>query len=262
MDKNYSVSISNAEIHLQQRGVEPDIVFVHGFGGDLSTWDDLWALLPTTYPALRYDLRGFGQSVSRSETPFSHTDDLLSLLDALNIEQTNVVGVSQGGAISLNFSLNYPDRVKKLVLISPAMVAWEWSKGWKAKWRSIVEQARSGALDQAKTLWWQHPLFATTRESPASQQLYDAIMSFSGDQWIADHQRPELPEVDRIFQLSMPTLLLTGDRDLEDFKLIADLLEACVPDITRIAFPDNGHMLHLEVPGACVDHIVRFLANT
>jgi pimeloyl-ACP methyl ester carboxylesterase len=247
------------DFHADRRGSRPRAVFLHGFGDDLHSWDSVWAVLDESLAALRYDLRGFGASVCRQHVPFKHADDLLAILDALAIERCDLIGVSMGGSIALNFTLDHPGRVGNLVLISPNLVAWEWSESWLKSWQPIVDRARAGALDEARRLWWEHPLFRTTRASAAGPALFDSIMRFSGEQWLHDHHEPMLPDVERLHLLATRTLLLTGGRDLEDYRLIADLIEASAGDLRRIDDPERGHLLHLEDPARCAARIAAFL---
>lgn len=242
-----------------QRGDCPQILLLHGFGSDLHSWDSLLPPLGDELAYLRYDLRGFGQTPVGSGKEYSHASDLLSILDELGLETVDLLGVSMGGSVALNFALDQPGRVRKLVLISPAMVGWEWSEEWRLQWTAIEERARAGDLDAARRLWWQHPLFATTRDSPAAGALFDTIMRFPGRQWIADEHRPMFPDIERIHSLAGPTLLLTGERDLADFRLIADLLAGAVPGLRRIDHPGLGHLLHLEAPERCAGEIRHFL---
>lgn len=254
-----SIPVPAGELRASQRGAAPRAVFIHGFSADLHTWDGVWAALGDALPALRYDLRGFGRSRGEEGASFDHAEDLAAVLDAAEIDVADLVGVSLGGAIAVNFALDHPQRVRRLVLISPGLVAWEWSEAWRSLWRPIVERARAGAMDEARRLWWQHPLFASTRASAAAPQLRDTIMRYSGAQWLADHHRPRLPDVERIHRLDTPTLLLTGERDQADFRLIATLLEASAPHLTRIDHAGLGHLLHLEDPAACAVELLRFL---
>lgn len=263
MDRIFKLPTEAVEFRLQQRQggseAEPTTIFLHGLGGDLYSWDDVWNQLPADFPALRYDLRGFGLSAAKNNTSFSHSDDLLAIMDSLNIDTANIVGVSMGGAVALNFALNSPQRVNTLMLISPALVAWEWSAYWQQLWHQITELARSGNMAKARQLWWLHPLFATTRKSPAAEKLQQSIERYSGNVWIADYQRPELPDVERLYQLDVATLLLSGGKDLDDFRLMAELLSASASNLKRVDFPDNGHLLNLEIPEACCREILGFL---
>jgi pimeloyl-ACP methyl ester carboxylesterase len=259
LDKVCTIRIPGADLHAWQRGDTPRAIFLHGFGGDLHTWDGVWSEFGDALAALRYDLRGFGRSASLADVPFSHTDDLLAILGATGVEQCDLVGVSMGGSTALNFALDHPERVRNLVLVSPGLVGWEWSEDWQRLWRPIVARARAGQIDEARRLWWQHPLFATTRGSDGGQALFESIMRFSGAQWIRDNHRLMLPDVDRLCLLRTRTLLLTGGRDLEDFAVIASLIEASASDVERIHQPAAGHMLHLEDAAGCARHILSFL---
>ena len=259
MEKDFTVRIAGADFYARQQGDKPRAVFLHGFGGDLHTWDGVWSELACAVPALRYDLRGFGRSTSHDDAPFDHADDLLAILDATGIGQCDLVGVSMGAGIALNFTLDHPGRVRNLVLISPGLVGWEWSADWQSLWRPIVAAARAGAIDEARRLWWQHPLFASTRSSAGGQALFDSIMRYCGAHWIRDNHRLKLPDVERLCLLGTRTLLLTGGRDLDDFRLIADLVAASARAVRRVDLPGAGHLLHLEDPAGCARELLAFL---
>lgn len=252
------VEVDGATLHAECRGERPALAFVHGFGGDLHAWDRLWEAFGDR-PALRYDLRGFGSSRQDDGVPFDHVDDLLALFDAAAIEQADLVGVSMGGAIALGFALSHPERVRRLVLISPGLRGWEWTDDWRARWRAMSAAARSGDMAQARELWWQHPLFGAARDCPAADELHASIQRYSGAQWIRDPQRMTLPDLDRLPMLQVPTLLLTGKEDVDDFRLPADLIAGSAPDVERVDLPGVGHMVPLEAPGETEAQIRRFL---
>jgi pimeloyl-ACP methyl ester carboxylesterase len=249
------IRLPGADLRVEMRDGPSPTIFVHGFGGDLQSWDPLWALLPSGRGYVRYDLRGFGGSSALSNAWFHHADDLLNLLDALRIERCNLVGVSMGGSVALNFALSHPKRVQLVGLISPGLMAWEWSDEWQALWKPIVTAARSGDMIRAKAQWLAHPLFSTTRVSNAAGVLQDEVSRFAGRQWIEDRQAPALPDLERLHELKRNVLLLTGTADFADFHLIADLIEAAIPTVTRHDAADLGHLLHIEAPEWCRDKL-------
>ncbi|MEP7350513.1 MAG: alpha/beta hydrolase [Sphingorhabdus sp.] len=252
------IEIPGALIRIERGCDQPTTIFVHGFGGDMHTWDELWRHLPNRRGHLRYDLRGFGRSEALSDETFYHAADLLALLNALQISRCNLVGVSMGGSIALNFALANANRVHSLCLLSPGLTAWDWSDEWQALWSPIVAKARGGQMSQARRLWLAHPLFHTTLASCGAKSLKLEISRYSGRQWIADHQAPALPEIERLHELKLPALMLTGGHDLPDFRLIADVAEASISSLTRYDAPDLGHMIHLEDPKWCSDKLVAF----
>ncbi|SNS79066.1 Pimeloyl-ACP methyl ester carboxylesterase [Sphingomonas laterariae] len=255
-----TITTPDVRFSVRVRGDGPAVLFVHGFGGDAASWEALWQALPAGRTYIAPDLRGFGQSVATGDDAFSHTNDLAALLDGLGIERCDLVGLSMGGAIALNFAIRFPRRVHRLALVSPAMTAWEWSDEWRSLWHVITRAARAGDMAEAKRLWGQHPLFVSTRESAAAAMLADEILRFSGVQWVEDRQEAALPDVERLHEIDRPILLLSGGRDMADFRLIADIIAASAAHVTRRDRADLGHLLHMEDPHWCAGQLAAFWA--
>jgi pimeloyl-ACP methyl ester carboxylesterase len=121
-----TIQVDGLSLHYWQSGRGPDLVLIHGLGGNLAGWHlTMVPELQREYRVTTYDLRGHG----RSEAPRSGyttrdmADDLRGLLDALGVEQARVVGHSWGVDIALHFALRHPDRVSELVLIEGALLA-------------------------------------------------------------------------------------------------------------------------------------------
>ena len=256
----FSVELEGARLAGETRGDGPPaLALLHGFGSSRAGWDAVVAALPADLPLLRYDLRGFGASEADDAETFSHADDLAALLDALGIGRIALAGISLGGGVAAHFALDRPDRVSRLALICPMLMGWSWSDDWLGRWKAMMRAARGGDMDAARALWWDHPLFAPVRETAMAETLRASIDAFSGKQWLRDPQRPVSAETERLHTLAAPALLLTGERDLPDFRLIADVLEASVPDLRRIDYPGAGHMLTLERPREIASEIAAFV---
>jgi pimeloyl-ACP methyl ester carboxylesterase len=261
MWRSFAVSVEGGTLCGEARGETPALCFIHGMGGSRRSWDRILTELPEDLPLVRYDLRGFGESEAAEGATFSHADDLLALLDAEGIAQTCLVGLSMGGGVALNFALSHAERVSRLVLVSPAMVGWGWSDEWKALWRAVAQAARAGDMALARERWWNHPMFAVVRQTEAADELRREIEGYHGRQWMRDDQRDELPDVDRLHELAMATLLITGERDVPDLRLIADVIEGAAPDVRRIDYSEAGHMLTLERPREVAQAIVEFIQS-
>lgn len=251
------LDLQGMRTRIDERGAGRCSIYIHGLGGDLRSWDRLWPHLGYQGRSIRYDLRDFGDSIAHSDEPFRHGEDLESLLDTLKIDRCDLIGISMGGGIALSFALDHPQRVESLVLISPQIIGWDWSEQWRTTWQCITDAARGGNLEEARRLWWNHPMFATTRVSPAARDLRDEIERFAGRQWLHDRHAWVMPDVERIHQLVAPTLLLTGLNDVDELRLMADLLTASVERVQRIDLP-GGHLLQMEVPQLCARHIAAF----
>ncbi|AOX16557.1 acetoin dehydrogenase dihydrolipoyllysine-residue acetyltransferase subunit [Kozakia baliensis] len=102
-------------------GEETPILFIHGFGGDLTNWMLNQSSLANNRRSISFDLPGHGGStkdVGDGKTSnFATTTS--GLLDALNIEKAHIVGHSLGGAIALRLAEAHPQKVASLTLIAP-----------------------------------------------------------------------------------------------------------------------------------------------
>jgi pimeloyl-ACP methyl ester carboxylesterase len=120
------IRVDGLNLHYWQSGEGPDVVLVHGLGGNLAGWHlTMVPELQRDYRITTYDLRGHGRSDAPATgyTTLDMADDLSGLLDALNIRQARIVGHSWGADIALHFALAYPRRVSDLVLIEAALLA-------------------------------------------------------------------------------------------------------------------------------------------
>src|SRR3954467_7832901 len=107
------IQANNRSFHYWQSGQGPDIVLVHGLGGNLAGWHlGVVPELQLHYRVLTYDLRGHGRSdAAPGYTTADMVQDLVGLLDALEIHTAAVVGHSWGGDIALHLAQLHPDRV-------------------------------------------------------------------------------------------------------------------------------------------------------
>ena len=101
-------------------GTGPAVIFSHGLFMDHEMFAPQVAALRRRYRCITWDERGHGLSVSSRLAPFSYYDsaaDLAAILKHLGIGQAVLVGMSQGGFLSLRCALTHPDVVRALVLI-------------------------------------------------------------------------------------------------------------------------------------------------
>ena len=105
-------------LHYTETGTGEPLVLLHGNGEDSSYFVHQIAFFSRQYRVLAVDTRGHGQS-PRGSAPFTirqFAEDLLAFLDERGIEQTDLLGFSDGANIALVFALRHPERVKRLIL--------------------------------------------------------------------------------------------------------------------------------------------------
>ena len=252
------VCADGGRLRYSTAGAGEPVVLIHGLGLDLSMWDPQWPVLQREFRAIRYDVRGFGGS-TLPQGPYSHSDDLLDLLDFLDARPAHVVGLSMGGQLALRFALEHPAATRSLTLIDAALHGFRWSNAWTRKMGAIVSTARNGDVHAAKQLWLTHELFAPTQRDPQLATALAAMVErYSAWHWHNDDpvRRPEAPTIKALAAVSPPVLVIVGELDLPDFTAIAKQLAAEIPRATLRTIAGAGHMANMEAP-AVVNALLR-----
>src|SRR5665811_1005464 len=125
--KNIHITTNNITVSYTDEGPDnaPVIIFIHGFPFSKEMWKKQMESLNENFRVIAYDIRGHGKSYSGTND-FSielFVKDLLSLMDALQIEKTTLCGLSMGGYIALNAIENHPKRFDALVLCDTSCMA-------------------------------------------------------------------------------------------------------------------------------------------
>ena len=122
-----TAEIAGVGLYYEAIGTGPPVVLLHDGLLDCRVWDDQFKALSEAYRVVRYDMRGHG----RSEMPaseLSHVEDLHGLLGFLEVERAHLLGLSNGGRISLDFSLAYPEMVESTILVGSSLSGYHFSE--------------------------------------------------------------------------------------------------------------------------------------
>jgi 3-oxoadipate enol-lactonase len=247
------------ELRYSIAGTGESVVLIHGLGLDAAMWDAQWPAVQREFRAIRYDVRGFGDS-SIPVGPYSNSDDLLGLLDFLDARPAHVVGLSMGGRLALRFALDQPDAVKSLTLIDPALEGIRWSESWSRQMAPIL--AAAGDIHAARQLWLAHELFAPARRDPQVAAALAAMVDrYSVWHWRNTDpvRRSASPAIQCLASVACPTLVILGELDLPDFREIAQRLAAEIPGAALHTIADTGHMANMEAPAAVNDLLLAHL---
>ena len=107
------------EMFVEEKGQGSPVLFISGTGADLRVKPNvLDGPLAKNFRVIAYDQRGLGQT-QKPPGPYEMEDyskDAIALLDSLGIGQVHLVGVSFGGMVGLHIALQFPERMKRIVL--------------------------------------------------------------------------------------------------------------------------------------------------
>ncbi len=114
------LSLKDLVINYELYGAGKSLTLIHGVGDNLNIWYNQVPVFSKYFSVLAYDVRGHGLSGLTEEviTTKILAEDLHSLLTALNIQETLLLGHSMGGRIAISFALKHPEMVRALVLCS------------------------------------------------------------------------------------------------------------------------------------------------
>ncbi|MDQ3645294.1 MAG: alpha/beta fold hydrolase [Actinomycetota bacterium] len=138
----HQVQTAGAKIAVMEAGEGPPVLLLHGLGATKASFLPTLAALAGSHRAIAIDLPGFGDSdkpLRAAYDPAFFAGSAVALLDALGIGQADVAGNSMGGRAALELGLTAPDRVGRLVLLTPSL-AWLRSRPWAAPLRLVAPQ--------------------------------------------------------------------------------------------------------------------------
>ena len=246
----------------------PAILLLHGFGASLQAWDDWAPALEKNLRVLRIDIPGFGLSGPAVNQDYSDAADVarvIALLDQLGVQQVIVAGHSMGGRIAWNLAAAHPERVSKLVLLSPDGFPDPNAKSDK----TYEVPALLGLLPYSLPQWALRmggvaPAFADDSQlTPQMMQRYHDMMLAPGVRTALLERMRQTRNSDpvvRLQSIKAPTLLIWGEKDaFIPVSNAQDYLKA-MPQAKLVTLPGVGHVLHEEAPQASVQAVLDFLS--
>ncbi len=256
------VTIDSGQLYYEEAGQGPAVILIHGFTLDTRMWDDQFMTLARRFRTVRYDMRGFGKSTLPT-SPYMHLTDIKALMDALRIPKAHIVGFSAGGRVAIDFALIQPAMTDRLVVIDMFVGGYVPTQGYIDSLNAVNAVAQRGDLAGARRLWMQHPLFVPAQSKPDVVRRLEAMVNdYSGFHWTQTNPETRVSPVPttRLREITMPSLMLVGERDIPDVQTQAQLLIAGIPGLRSVTVPSVGHMSNMEAPEFVNDQLLRFLS--
>ncbi len=264
------LTVAGIQIHVRDDGPKdaPAIILLHGFGSSLHTFDPWAEALKADYRVIRLDLPGSG--LSPPDPTGDYTDArsialILVLMNQLEIGKATLVGNSIGGRIAWNMAVDHPERVEKLVLISPdGFASPGFAYGEAADVPGVMKAMRftlpKSAIRPNLTASYGDP----KQLNEATVKRYHDLMLAPGGRAALLQRMEQTVLVDpatRLPQIKAPVLLLWGRKDrLIPFSNSADYT-ALLPDSRLVAFRSLGHVPMEEDPAQSLSPLRDFLAE-
>jgi pimeloyl-ACP methyl ester carboxylesterase len=267
--KNAYVSALGVNLHYQDTGPSKNaipILFLHGFGASLQTWETWAQVLSEDYRVISVDLPGFGltgEDPSGIYTDQRSVEVLEAFLKELKITKVVLVGNSMGGKFAWQFAARYPNQVAKLVLISP--------DGYASPGIEYGKKPDVPAIADLYRYFFSKTFLAMNLEPAYAnpKTLNDALVNRYYDLMLAPGVRGAIlarmqqtvlqDPVPSLASIQVPTLLIWGEKDA--FIPISnsnDYLKV-MPNAKRVSLPNIGHLPQEEQPSIGLAALKEFL---
>jgi pyruvate dehydrogenase E2 component (dihydrolipoamide acetyltransferase) len=242
-------------------GEGPPVVFIHGFGGDLYSWQFNQEALAEGRVTYALDLPGHGGSTKDLGSGHVHVGALaaavIDFMDAKGIARAHLVGHSLGGAIALDLALNHPERVASATLLCSAALGPE------------INMAYIDGFMQARRRKQLQPVLEMLVADPAmvSREMIEEVLRYkrldgvdaalnrlADDNFAGGRQALEL--TGRLAELTVAVQVIWGRQDR---ILPASHAEGLPADVPVTLLDDAGHMVHMEKAAEVNQKLLAFI---
>lgn len=250
-------------LHYEMTGEGEVLILLHSGFTDLRLWNNQFDFFEKYFKVIRYDIRGFGKS-ERPSTSFSHFEDLKGLFNYFGIKKANLVGVSMGGSIAIDFTLQYPELVNCLVLSGPSLNGYTPTIDEASKQRSLTGMSiakKDDNFNQSIEFMLDNPMWKQSNQK--SRQLLKNMFMDTSLKWELENLEKIIspPASERLSEITKRTLLIIGSEDSQPIKEVANVLESNINMMQKVEIYGTGHLPNLDKPDKFNKIALDFLMN-
>jgi pimeloyl-ACP methyl ester carboxylesterase len=249
-------------VYLEGGKGEP-LMLLHGFGANKDNFTKVAGFLTSHYHVIIPDLIGFGESSHPKEadyTPAAQAERIRSFARALGFERLHLGGNSMGGLIAMTYAASYPAEVASLWLLDPAGV---WNAPKSEYFKSIEETGRNQLLVKNEDEFAQLIKFVMNKPPFIPRPIMNVmaqekISNYDLEVRIFKQLMDAGSLENRVSGLSIPTLIVWGDKDRVLSLASAEILHKLMPRSQVITMSDIGHIPMMEQPQQSAEDYLSF----
>ncbi len=265
------VKVNDIEIYYETHGSGFPLVLIQGWGYSSEMWSpEFIGKFSKFYRVITFDNRGAGRS-SVPDIPYTMkmlADDLAGLMDAINVPKAHILGASMGAMIAQEFAINYPEKVRGLIL---CMATCGGSKSVpvsnevQRKMFIVANPPPEMSREEVLELWWSL-VYSPNYVKEHRDELLKGALSVKYPTTITGKRRQaeavfNFDAYDRLPNIRSPTLVMAGEKDLivpaENSRIVAKL----IPGAELRLFKGAPHGFLREKMDEAVQEILDFLAE-
>jgi pimeloyl-ACP methyl ester carboxylesterase len=241
----------------EKSGDGAPVVLLHGSVHDSRLWDSVFPELAVHRTAIRYDARGLGRSTPPT-APFRYEDDLLAVLDHFGIERAALVGLSMGGEVALDFTLEHPERVRSLTLVAASASGHDWPQSPELD----AYTAANRGNDPDRLAEMELAVWASLGDQAPGYPAIATMVAENAKVRAAIEKGhvlfPEEDAVEHLERVEAPTTVVVGDHDHPEIGVIARRLVEGIPGARLEIVAGTDHYLPLRAPERLTEILVTY----
>lgn len=255
------VEVEGRPLNVIALGTGDPLLFVHGLGGSWPNWLEQLPTFSARRRVIAFDLPGFGASPMPA-APISipgYARIVAGLMDALGISSAPIVGNSMGGEIAAELAIGDPDRVQRLMLISPAGISTaavqERLPAIRLAYPFVNAASRWVGANADRIV--RRPRLRAAALSVVADRPREIAPEFAAEQIRGMGKPGFLPALEAIVSHSRtlrerlpaircPTLLLWGEKDPVVPMRDAEVFASQIPGASKVVWPQTGHVAMFE----------------
>lgn len=255
------VDANGTRLHVEITGDGPPLLCLHSLATDTRVWDRQLDDLTDRFRVIRVDLRGHGSSPATAP-PYSLDllrEDVVAVMDALDIESADVMGLSIGAILALGLALDNPVRVDRIVVADcradapPPYVAM-----WDDAIATIETQGLAPVIETSVARWFSEQ-FRSDRPDVV-EEIRNRAMGTSIEGFIGCARAVQgLAYLDRLHHIETPALLVVGELDPAAPPAVMADMASRIPGAELVQLAGAGHLSPVEAPQLFNDAVLPFL---
>jgi 3-oxoadipate enol-lactonase len=249
--------------HADGRRGAPALVLLHAIGTNSDLWLPQLGAWSARWRVIRIDLPGHGASAAPVGTPdlADYAANVRDVLDELEVDRAALVGLSLGGMVAQAFALAYPQRTAALVLAHTTARTDEAVRElWQRRLEHFEAAGLQGQVAPALERWFTR---AFAEASPLTLAwIAGQICATSPDGYTAAIRAIQrLDHLDRLGQLTVPTLVIAGEADSAVPPAAAAAMAAAIPGSQLVVLPESAHLGNVQQPVRFTEVVGSFLGK-
>ena len=241
----------------------PKIIFSNSLGSDLRMWNPQVEAMKDKYCIIRYDKRGHGKS-SPAQGPYSFDmleNDVIKIMDNLEVEKANFVGLSMGGMTSLGLALKHQNRFDKFVCCAArADMPPPMQDGWNQRIAVVKESDTAGVVNGSLERWYSEKFTNDPTNTDIINLSKDMITNTSKEGYIGSCEAiKKLDYLKELSTINREILYISGEIDMGAPAMAMEEMHHLTPNSKYECISGAAHILNIECAEEVNNIILEFL---